>query len=702
MENLSQGEAIRLKKILIFAGTTEGRKLSEYLAEAEIDHTICVATEYGEIVLRRHPLVKVHQGRMNQEQIAEFISNGKFDVVVDATHPFAKEITYNIQAALKEMGRIGISIPYLRLKRDGITERENGITYFETNEECVKALEDTEGNILLTTGSKELYKYCVSEGIKHRLYVRVLPSVESLSLCTEQGICGKQVIAMQGPFTAEMNEAIIRQYEIAYLVTKESGVPGGYQEKINAAKRTGVRIFVIGCSDEGEGYSFSEICQKLEDMGGEKFRAKNQIKENMEIILAGIGMGHVNGLTKEVERVISEADILLGAERMLNAVYSKAERHPFYQAEQVIPYLHDIQSVSLFEENKKVVILFSGDSGFYSGCQPLYAALEKEITEGRIKASLRILPGISSIAYLASCIGESYHDAAVYSIHGKKLYNLAHRIKSRSKTFLITSGVKDINQLGELLTDAGMQKCEIITGYQLSYEEQRVERHTPLECVELKEEGLYTCFVKNPYAVQRRLTHGVADGQFIRDRVPMTKEEIREVSICKLRLKEKAVVYDIGSGTGSIAIEIAGISDDIQVYAVEQNHEAVLLIEKNKKKFELQNVTVVESRAPEGLTGLPMATHAFIGGSGGRLKEILVSLRQMNPNMRVVVNAVSMETICEMREILSMDDMIKEEEIVQLQVSRAKKAGNYHLMQSENPVWICAFDFCGKEAERKA
>ena len=702
MGNLSQGEAIRLKKILIFAGTTEGRKLSEYLAEAEINHTICVATEYGAIVLRQHPLIKVHQGRMNQEQIAEFISNGKFDVVVDATHPFAKEITYNIQAALKEMERIGISIPYLRLKRDGITERENGITYFETNEECVKALEDTEGNILLTTGSKELYKYCVSEGIKHRLYVRVLPSVESLSLCTEQGICGKQVIAMQGPFTAEMNEAIIRQYEIAYLVTKESGVPGGYQEKINAAKRTGVRIFVIGCSDEGEGYSFSEICQKLEDIGGEKFRAKNQIKENMEIILAGIGMGHVNGLTKEVERVISEADILLGAERMLNAVYSKAERHPFYQAEQVIPYLHDIQSGSLFEENKKVVILFSGDSGFYSGCQPLYAALEKEITEGRIKASLRILPGISSIAYLASCIGESYHDAAVYSIHGKKLYNLAHRIKSRSKTFLITSGVKDINQLGELLTDAGMQKCEIITGYQLSYEEQRVERHTPLECMELKEEGLYTCFVKNPYATQRRLTHGVADGQFIRDRVPMTKEEIREVSICKLRLKEKAVVYDIGSGTGSIAIEIAGISDDIQVYAVEQKHEAVLLIEKNKKKFELQNVTVVESRAPEGLTELPMATHAFIGGSGGRLKEILVSLRQMNPDMRVVVNAVSMETICEMREILSMDDMIKEEEIVQLQVSRAKKAGNYHLMQPENPVWICAFDFCGKEPERKA
>lgn len=683
-----------MKEILIFAGTTEGRKLSEYLAEAEINHTICVATEYGEIVLRQHPLVKVHRGRMDQEQIERFLSNGKVDVVIDATHPFAREITCNIQAALKKMGQRGITIPYLRLKRDGIAERENSITYFETIEECVKALENTEGNILLTTGSKDLYRYCVSDRIKHRLYVRVLPGIESLSLCIGQGICGKQIIAMQGPFTTQMNEAIIHQYEIAYLVTKEGGVPSGYQEKLNAAKRTGTKIFVTGCPTEGEGYSFSEVCQKLEDMGGEKFHKKNQRKGNMEIILAGIGMGDAIGLTKEAERAIGEADILLGAERMLKTACSKAEKHPIYQAEQIIPYLHDIQSGNLFMENKKIVILFSGDSGFYSGCQSLYAALEKEITKGCLKASLHILPGISSVAYLASCIGESYQDAAVYSIHGQKLCNLVRRIKSSPKTFLITSGVKDIRQLGKRMTDAGMHKCEIITGYQLSYKEQRVERHTPFECMKLKEEGLYTCFVRNPYAMQRRLTHGIADGQFIRDRVPMTKEEIREISICKLRLKEKAVVYDIGSGTGSVAIEIAGISDDLQVYAVEQGHEAVSLIEKNKKKFELQNVTVAEAEAPEGLAGLPMATHAFIGGSGGRLKEILASLRQINSNMRVVVNAVSMETICEMREILSKNDIVNGE-MIQLQVSRAKKTGSHHIMKSENPVWICSFEFCG-------
>ena len=243
-----------MKKILIFAGTTEGRKLSEYLAEAEINHTICVATEYGAIVLRQHPLVKVHQGRMNQEQIERFLDDGKYGVVVDATHPFAKEITCNIKAALKEMGQGGTIIPYLRLKRNGIEEKENDVTYFETNEECVKALEDTEGNILLTTGSKELYKYCISEGIKHRLYVRVLPSVESLSLCTEQGICGKQVIAMQGPFTTEMNEAIIRQYEIN--VNNLTQATTTYSLSCNEGKRCARRL-------SGK----SERCKKNRDKG---------------------------------------------------------------------------------------------------------------------------------------------------------------------------------------------------------------------------------------------------------------------------------------------------------------------------------------------------------------------------------------------------------------------------------------------------
>lgn len=232
-----------MKNLLLFAGTTEGRRLSELLADAGIRHTVCVATEYGEIVLKSHPLLTVRQGRMERDEIRAFIEEGNYDTVVDATHPYAETVTANIKAAVGEINASGQDtegkkILYLRLKRDvSVTDRKEGITFFETAQSCAEALAKTEGNILLTTGSKELAAYCVSEEVKKRLYVRVLPNVESISLCMERGICGKQIIAMQGPFTEAMNEAVLRQYEISVLVTKESGATGGLPEKLEAAKK---------------------------------------------------------------------------------------------------------------------------------------------------------------------------------------------------------------------------------------------------------------------------------------------------------------------------------------------------------------------------------------------------------------------------------------------------------------------------------
>lgn len=672
-----------MKKILIFAGTTEGRKLSERLAESGITHTVCVATEYGEIVLKEHPLRTVHRGRMNQEQIREFIQKGAFAAVVDATHPYADVITENIRAVTE-----AVDLPCLRLKRElPAPGKMENVTCFETHEECASALEETQGNILLTTGSKELSKYCVSENLKKRLFVRVLPGMESISLCMAQGIKGKQIIAMQGPFTTEMNEAIIHQYGISCIVTKQSGVLGGYSEKLEAAEKTGIPVFAIGHSKKDIGCSFYEICVKLEEICGQKIR----LNAGMEITLAGVGMGNKGTLTKEVKDKIEQADILLGAERMLEHYSPRLEKQPLYMAKQIIPYLQETQKKYPME-NLKVAILFSGDSGFYSGCLSLHKSLREAVEEGLLQADIQIMPGISSVAYLAACIGESYHDAGIFSMHGKELSNLAHRIKTEQKTFLIMSGVKDVNRLGEALLKAGMVECEIITGYQLSYEEQLIKKRTPEECVKLREEGLYTCFVKNPNAVCKALTHGMADTSFIRDKIPMTKEEVREVVICKLKLHQGAVVYDIGSGTGSVAVEMAMLSPEIQVYAVEQKKEAVLLIEQNKEKFRLDNVTVIEKKAPEGLRNLPMASHAFIGGSGGNLREILRILYEINYDMRVTLTAISMETICEMKEILSLYP-IEDEEIIQMQVSRAKKTGQYHLMQAENPVWICTFHF---------
>lgn len=701
-----------MKKIVIFAGTTEGRRLSEILADAGIAHTVCVATEYGEIVMReqmdaeaagakKQPIVSLHRGRMDRKQMEEFLCNEGYDIVVDATHPYARVVTENIRDAVKTQ-----SLIYLRLERE-ISETPEAedpavsIRYFESNADCAKALENTEGNILLTTGSKELATYCASGRLRERLYVRILPGRESLELCMEQGIKGRQILALQGPFSTEMNAAILKQYDIRHMVTKNSGRTGGYQEKLEAAKILGIPVYVIeparktpdatGHMLRTDTYSFAGICGKLEQLCDCKLSGQGC----MEICLAGIGMGSKDGQTQEVQHAIETADILLGAERMIERYSAKIEKRPYYMTEQILPYLEQLQKngITAQKDPLRVTVLFSGDTGFYSGCRKLYVALQEAIAAGALNAEVRILPGISSVVSLAARVGESYEDAAILSMHGKKLNRLSATVESHEKVFLLTSGSEDIRKIGHLLAEAGLTDCEVTVGYQMSYPEESIRILTPGQCEEITEEGLYTCLIRNPHWQPERLTHGRADICFLRDaKTPMTKEEVREVSICKLHLIENAVVYDIGSGTGSVAIEIAGVPGRVQVYAIERKPEAVELLRKNREHFHMDNIQIIEAPAPEGLEELPVPTHAFIGGSGGRLLDILRVLYRKNPHMRIVINAISMETIAELKGVLDTFP-VAEEEILQMQVSRVKKLLSYHLPQAENPVWICSFTF---------
>ena len=448
-----------MKKIVIFAGTTEGRRLSEILADAGIAHTVCVATEYGEIVMREQtestkamqtagqPIVNLHCGRMDREQIQKFLHDEGYEIVVDATHPYARVVTENLRGAvdtLKSLEKDAHFPIYLRLEREisETPEAENpavSIRYFESNADCAKVLENTEGNILLTTGSKELPTYCASGRLHDRLYVRILPGRESLELCMDQGIKGRQILALQGPFSTEMNAAILKQYDIHHMVTKNSGRTGGYQEKLEAAKILGIPVYVIQPAKKAvDTYSFAEICGKLEQLCDCKLSGQG----SMEICLAGIGMGSKDGQTQEVQHAIETADILLGAERMIERYSAKIEKRPYYMTEQILPYLEQLQKNGLTaqKDSLRVTVLFSGDTGFYSGCRKLYVALQEAVAVGVLNAGVRILPGISSVATLAARVGESYEDAAILSMHGKKLNHLPTTVVSHEKTFLLTSG----------------------------------------------------------------------------------------------------------------------------------------------------------------------------------------------------------------------------------------------------------------------
>ena len=203
-------------------------------------------------------------------------------------------------------------------------------------------------------------------------------------------------------------------------------------------------------------------------------------------------------------------------------------------------------------------------------------------------------------------------------------------------------------------------------------------------------DNLCVVVVFNEEAKNAIITHGIPDDSFIRGKVPMTKEEIRSISLSKLRLCRDSVIYDVGAGTGSVSIEMARQAIDGVVYAIERNPDGLDLIRQNQRKLGIANIECIEGLAPMAMEDLPMPTHAFIGGSAGNMKEILQSLLNKNPNIRIVINAIALETIAETVEFIK-ELKVKDVDIVQVSVSKSKILGKYHMMMGENPIYIISF-----------
>ena len=669
-------------KIIIFSGTTEGRILSDRLTKDCMPHIVSVASEYGKEMMDENAFAEIHVGRMDANEIIGFLTEREFseeDMVIDATHPFATEVTSNIKVAVESFG-----VSLIRVIREEEKELPKDAEKYLDITDCANSLDKTEGNILLTTGSKELGQYCksVSTETKKRTYVRVLPSIDSLKLCEMEGIESDHIIAMHGPFGKELNEAILRQYDIKHLVTKESGAAGGFAEKMSAAVSAGAALHVIERPYIEEGVSVDEAYKIIT---GKDFSDSAVIipceNKRLSVSLVGIGMGTESSMTTFARDAIEKAEAVFGAERLLRNI-SNPKKFSMYLSKDIIPVLEN-------ENIRNAVITFSGDTGFYSGAKKMIQALRK----WRSDIEIQVIPGISSFAYLAAKLGESYDDACLFSIHGKNsdkdIKALTDKVIYNEKVFVLLSGAGDISEIAKRLTDYGVEG-RICVGVNLSYENERIIELSLEEAVQFKEDGIATIMIKNLNPLKRPLINVKKDSDFIRDKIPMTKECIRHESIIRLGLKEGETFYDIGGGTGSVAIEAASFDLSLQVYTIEKKKEAVELIRENIKKADVPNVEVLEGDAVDLLVDMPKPDAVFIGGSGGRLSEIVSMLHSKGDGIRFVINAVSLETIEEVREVIKKYEP-DDEETVMISVSDVKKLGSYHMLQGQNPIWICSF-----------
>lgn len=654
-------------KAIVFAGTTEGYALCEFLAENRVSVYACAATEYGGSLLQENEFLHVSAGRLKTEDMEELFRKENPEIVLDATHPYAAEVTKNIRIACESAG-----VLYQRILRpEG--EKNSEAIYVESTEEAAAFLSGTEGNIFLTTGSKELAKFTGIPDYKERLFARVLSIPSVIRSCAELGIEGKHLIGMQGPFSAEINEAMLRQFQCSYLVTKDTGLAGGFPEKMEACQRCGVTPVIIGRPLKEEGLSLQDARVFLSKMFGFTLSQK--------ISLVGIGMGAEKTLTLEGKKALNEAELLIGAKRMTEAVQKPGQMvlHE-YRSEKIVEYIRE------HPKYRTVAIALSGDVGFYSGAKKLINQLD---------GNVEVICGISSVVYFMSKIGLSWDDAKIVSAHGRNC-NLISLIRHNPKVFSILGTEDGVAVLASRLVYYGMGDVTLYVGENLSYENEKIFHDKAANLTEYRGDALSVVTACNEKATPLSAVHGISDGEFLRGKAPMTKEEVRTVSLSKLRLSEDSVCYDVGAGTGSVSVEMALRAWMGQVYAIEKKEDALALLKENKKKFAVDNLVIIPGVAPEAMTELPAPTHAFIGGSSGNMQDIINLLLEKNPKVRIVINCITLETVTEAMNAIR-DFGLEDVDIVQLAAARSKSIGRYHMMMGENPIYIISCSGRGEE-----
>ncbi len=477
-----------MSEILIFGGTTEGRFLTEFCENSGIEVWVSVVSDYGKDLLSESSRIHVTKRAMDRDEMAAFMREKKIRLAVDATHPYAREVSENIRAACAME-----NVELIRcLREDG--ERPDNVFWVSDAEEAADFLQKKEGKILVTTGSRELDKFCVLPDFRERVYVRVLPSSEVLARCEKLGIPGSHIYAAQGPFSEAANRILLEETGASWLVTKNSGQAGGFREKLLAADSAGVSVVVI-CRPSEDGIEWRKVCHYLEKYAAcretdpgkaektEKWPLEGSSDAQEEkpgngkgylsdIILAGIGMGNPKIMTREVQDAICSGDIIFGARRMLESAECVLDgRNTFGKPQMIETYLPDeiVQKLGELKGNGiRAVVLYSGDTGFYSG----FGGLSRRLREQKIP--FRVMPGISGISYFSARLGVSWQDAAVYSAHGRNLNAEEIREEKKKKIFILAGGKNGVCKLCRALVSVGLGDSMISVGERLSYPDERI------------------------------------------------------------------------------------------------------------------------------------------------------------------------------------------------------------------------------------
>lgn len=395
----------------------------------------------------------------------------------------------------------------------------------------------------------------------------------------------------------------------------------------------------------------------------------------MQVTLIGLG-GMPDTLTTEAREALEQTEIVLGAARLLESL-PLVEKQKRVAAVRAADILAQLKSAGA----QRPCVVYSGDTGFYSGAKGLLALLRENSID------CRVLPGISSVQLLSARLGEPWQDWTLCSAHGAPCDPVAAVMRG-GPAFFLTGGKDTPATLCRALAGAGLGALRAVVGENLSYPDERVVSLTAAECAEREFAPLSVLLVDAAPRPYERVG-GIPDEAFIRGGVPMTKQVLRAAILGKLAITPDDTVWDVGAGTGSVSVELALSARQGKAFAVEYKDEAIALIEQNRARFGAWNLRVVRGKAPQALTELPAPDAVFVGGSEGALAEIVGAALEKNPSVRLCVSAIALETLSSALDIFAARGL--DAEVTQLAVSRAKPGARLHLLLANNPVFlVCA------------
>ena len=393
----------------------------------------------------------------------------------------------------------------------------------------------------------------------------------------------------------------------------------------------------------------------------------------MNVTFIGMGSGQPENLTLQGLAALRQADLILGARRLLAVLPAGCteNRAAAYRPDEVAELLQTSGA-------ENAVLVYSGDTGFYSGASSMMEKLEA------LGVRARVLPGLSSIQLLAAALGRPWQGWNLVSAHGRTCDPVAECMQGRP-TFFLTGGSEDPATLCAQLAAEGFGDVQGVVGQCLGTPEEKLFRGSVKELAAGRFNSLSVLLVEAAEVLPRRAP-GLPDEAFERGDVPMTKQEVRAAVLAKLAVRPEDILWDVGAGTGSVSVELALAAPRGRVYAVECRPEGCALIKANREKFRTRNLVLVEGLAPAALSDLPAPDAVFIGGSKGSLAAIVDAALDKNPDARICVSAIALESLS--AAVTALTAKGRTVQVSQIAVSRAKAVGGLHLMMAQNPIYL--------------